>query len=504
MKKRLISILVCVFLCLLALVGYLVLQNLPQDGSKAETTAAQLVAGEVEGVNGRIQMFPHVTKDNVKSLFVHNESGDYRIIRKDKSLVIEGHEHILLDAEKLTQMIVNAGYTLSTYNAKVNAEDFSKYGLSETDAAAYFVLTTTDGKRYTVYIGDRIPSGGGYYARYEGRNAVYVLDTSIKKDLLAPVTALVRPLLAYPSQMNSYYLMHTFVLSHGEEVFLAAEYLDPEARSDLAAMSVHRITAPADYYAGDGYNSVLTLFCDFSGSSVCAIDLTPETLAKFGLDQPAYTLYAVNTAVDEQGNPKSLIENLLTFSSMQTDGEGNDFYYAASYNFGIVARVEAITLDFLSWNLEKWLSANIFQINIANVASLDVSADGLDEHFVLSGEDNEHLTVEATTAGITPKIKNFRQLWKTMLSVTLEGSVDFTGEEYATLTAEGNCILTLTATTRAGVVQEFKFYPYSDRRVFYTVGGKGGFYVNRAMVDKVIADCRRVLAGEPIDSEIRY
>lgn len=504
MKKQLTVLIICGVLCLAALVGYILLQTLPQSDGAGETTAAELVAGEVVGAGGRIQMFPQVKKDNVESLFVHNASGDYKIVRKDKALLIEGHEQILLDAEKLTGMIVNAGYTLSTYNAKVDAEDFDKYGLSAEDAAAYFVLTTTDGKRYTVYIGDRIPSGGGYYARYEGRNAVYVLDTTIKDDLLAPVTALVRPLLAYPSQMNSYYLMHTFILSKGDDIVLAAEYLDPDARSDLAAMSVHRITAPAAYYAGDGYNNVLTLFCNFSGSSVCAIDLDDETLARFGLDNPAYTLYAVNTAVDDKGNPTSLVENLLTFSEKQTDEDGSGFYYAASAGFGIIARVEEITLDFLSWNLEKWLSANVFQINIANVASLAVRAEGIDEVFALSGDDNASLSVKATVAGVAPEMKNFRQFWKTMLSITLEGAVDFSEEEITALTAQDNCMLTLTATTRAGIVQEFKFYPYSDRRVFYTINGKGGFYVNRAMVDKVIADCTRVLSGEPIDADIRY
>ena len=46
--------------------------------------------------------------------------------------------------------------------------------------------------------------------------------------------------------------------------------------------------------------------------------------------------------------------------------------------------------------------------------------------------------------------------------------------------------------------------PYSDRRVYYTVNGEGEFYVNRAMIDKVIADVRRVQTGESVNPDTKY
>jgi len=197
---------------------------------------------------------------------------------------------------------------------------------------------------------------------------MYVLDDSIEGDLLAPATALVRPLLAYPSKLNSYYLMQTFLLAHGEETFLSATYLDPDRRNELAAMSVQLITYPGEYPAGEYYDDVLSLFCDFEGSEVVGIDFSDAALESFGLKTPAYTLYAVNTAVDDDGNPQSLVENFITFSEKQRVADGSEFYYAASYTFGVIARVEQITLDFLEWNLEKWVSPYVFQVNIQNVA----------------------------------------------------------------------------------------------------------------------------------------
>lgn len=506
MKKKLTAAAVIAVLFVALLAAYLLVLRpmLSADDTPAETTAASLVPGEVAGVLGRVQMFDQVTSDKVQSLYVHNSYGTYELVRKDGSLVLKGYENLLLDAEKLTQAVVNAGYTLSTYNAKVTEADFAKYGLAPGESDNYYVLTTTAGKRYTVYIGDRTLAGDGYYARYEGRDAMYVLDDSIEHDLLAPATELVRPLLAYPSKLNSYYLMQTFLLARGEETFLSAVYLDPDRRNELAAMSVQQLTYPGEYPASEYYDDVLTLFCDFLGTRVVGIDFSDAALESFGLKTPAYTLYAVNTAVDEDGNPQSLVENFITFSEKQRDADGSEFYYAASYTFGIIARVEQITLDFLEWELDKWVSPHIFQVNIQNVAEISFVADGLDETFTLGGQDNDSLTVTARTAGKIEDVKNFRQLWKVLLTVTQNGTATFDEEDREAILADDNLLLTLSFKTKAGNERVYRFYPYSDRRVYYTVNGDGEFYVNRTMVDKVIADVRRVQSGEAVDPEAKY
>ena len=497
MKKKLTAaaVIAVLFVVLLLVYRLVVVPMMNAADEPEETTAVSLVPGEVEGVRGRIQMFDQVTSDKVQSLYVHNGYGTYELVRKDSSLVLKGHENLLLNAEKLAQAVVNAGYTLSTYNAKVTEEDFAKYGLAPGESDNYYVLTSTAGKRYTVYIGDRTLAGDGYYARYEGRDAMYVLDDSIEGDLLAPATALVRPLLAYPSKLNSYYLMQTF---------LSATYLDPDRRNELAAMSVQLITYPGEYPAGEYYDDVLSLFCDFEGSEVVGIDFSDAALESFGLKNPAYTLYAVNTAVDDDGNPQSLVENFITFSEKQRDADGSEFYYAASYTFGVIARVEQITVDFLEWDLDKWVSPYIFQVNIQNVADISFAADGLSETFTLGGKDNDSLTVTARTAGKIEDVKNFRQLWKVLLSVTEEGTATFVEAERDTIVSEDNLLLTLSVRTKAGNERVYKFYPYSDRRVYYTVNGSGEFYVNRTMLDKVIADVRRVQAGETVNPDTKY
>lgn len=506
MRKRIVLTCICLALfVVLALVYALVVLPEP-DTDPAQTTETEaLIAGEVAGFNGRVQMFDYIKMSEVQSLYVHNEKGAYRLVRKDQKLVIEGNEDLLIDAEKITQMIVNAGYTLSTFRSEVTEEDFSKYGLGIGQSDTYFILTSMAGKRYTVYIGDKTLAGDGYYARYEGRDAIYVLDNSIEKDLLGTAEYLVTPLLAYPSQMNTYYLMRTFVLGRGEDVFLTAGYLDPAKRDELAAMSVHQLSVPGSYPASDAYNDVLTLFCDFKGTETVAIDLSEETLKKFGLDTPAYTLYAENTAVDANGNPESIIANYILFSEKQQDEAGNYYYYAASYLFGIIARIEQIKVDFLEWNLDKWVSPYVFQVNIMNVDTITFESEGQNVTFKLSGKENKDLTVQDIATGNTPDITNFRQLWKVLLSLNMDGTVDLSEEELQTLTSDAdNLLLTISLKTRAGRECVYRFYPYTDRRVFYTVNGEGEFYVTSTLLHKIISDVDRVLRGEPVDSDARF
>ncbi|MBR5539719.1 MAG: DUF4340 domain-containing protein [Clostridia bacterium] len=506
MRNRLIITSVILALCLVLGIVYAVV-ILPEPNAPVSTEeTTTLAAGEVEGFGGRVQMFDHVKSENVASIFVNNSHGSYKIIGKGNgSFAIEGYEHIMLNGEKLTQMIINAGYTLSTFNASVNEEDFVKYGLAEGESEAYFVLTTLDGKRYTVYVGDETLAGSGYYARYEGRNSVYVLDDSIENDILAPVTNLVDPLLAYPSDLKSYYLVRNFVLFHGEEIFLKADYLNPEQRSELAATSVHRLSIPAEYDAGENYDDVLALFCSYVGKEVLSIDLTEEILAKYGLLKPAYQLYFDSTVLDSNGNPSSVVSNLLAYSERQQDENGNYFYYVASSLFGIIAKIDAICADFLTWDLDKWVSSSIFQINIMNVSSLSLKGKDVNANFLLSGDKNENLSVFESVSGKTPDISNFRNFWKVLLFVTHDGAVTLSEKEVSDLVAdESNLLLELAVKTRAGQKRVLRFYPYSDRRVYYTVNGEGEFYLSNTLLYKAIADANRVINGETVDPDSRY
>ena len=163
--------------------------------------------------------------------------------------------------------------------------------------------------------------------------------------------------------------------------------------------------------------------------------------------------------------------------------------------------MDAASYPWLSYDLIRFIDRPIFQMNINNVSRVEISGgeigtDKMASDFRLVG-DGQELVVTDTLSGTVVDTHNFRQLYKTMLSLEIE---DYTE---STNTDEASCIAVLRVTTRADVVTEYRFYAYATRRCFFTVNGKGEFYVNRDMAAKLISDAKKVIAGVTVNSDSR-
>jgi hypothetical protein len=98
-------------------------------------------------------------------------------------------------------------------------------------------------------------------------------------------------------------------------------------------------------------------------------------------------------------------------------------------------------------------------------------------------------------------IYNFRQFYKTLLSVILQEYTPLSEEEKTALTSDPNkLLLTFSYTTNNGETTEFKFYQYTTRRAFVTVNGVGEFYCYVDLMEKIISDTEKVLVGMDINS----
>ena len=168
--------------------------------------------------------------------------------------------------------------------------------------------------------------------------------------------------------------------------------------------------------------------------------------------------------------------------------------------------MESYRAEFLTWELKLWVSETIYQLQIDTVKELKFDLPGGDTvTFQLSGTGQDLIVTEKET-GHKPIVKNFRQLYKMILSVNKESSHGLTEEQVSAIVAdEKNRQLTMTATMRDGTVLRYDFYNYSDRRTYYTINGaKCDFYVLRTMVNKLAADVIRVTRDETVNSEDKY
>ncbi len=463
---------------------------------------------EVLGSQNRILMFNHTEKADIQSVEVTNEFGTYTFYRDSSdNFVIKGAETASYDKEKLSSLVVSSGYTLSMTRVSENCEDMSEYGLSEADNPAHYTLTTTQGVTHTVYIGKAIPTGAGYYCSYEDRPAVYVLDSSLASTLLADVRSLMTAILAYPISTNSYYTVTNFQMHKNGELFLHVNYLTDAQRIQNASNSVWQMVYPEGGYtpSNTNYDAMLQSFTNFTGLGVLEYnvigasedeELTEEQLdifVKYDLAQPQTTLSFDYT----DPNAGYTVTNNLWFSSMTEEG----IYYVYSWLFDTISFIDAASYPWLSHDIIDFIDEPVFQMNINNVARIEISGaekgdEPLTTDFRLEG-DGQELVVKDVITGTTVDTQNFRQLYKTMLSIEIE---DYTE---STDTSEESCIATMKITTEAGIETEYKFYAYSTRHCFMTINGEGEFYVLRDMAAKLISDARKVLAGITVSSDAR-
>jgi hypothetical protein len=477
----------------LILAYFLIISPIIQKAAAvAEAEIPNLLDGEVLGSQNRILMMEHVEKADIQQIEIHNNKGTYTIFKdKTDNFAVLNNEGAPISPYALSSLVVSAGYTLSMTRVSEDCDDLAEYGLADSDNPAWYKLTKTDGIEHTVYIGDAIPTGAGYYCRYQDRDAVYVLDASLSTTLLADVRDIITPILSYPISSTQYYTTNDFWLKRNGEMFVHIDYLTEEERAQFAAMEnrVYVMKHPTSYEPSTGnYDTILQTFVEFVGFRTLEIGKTneimdEETLLKYGID-PAAPAYEIHY---EFGG----FDNFIFFSELNENGT----YYAYSLLFNLIAEVDPAKVPFLNWDIIKFVDRPIFQRNINDIALVEIESPEVNETFTLEGEGQTILITPKST-GVTfdaDGLQNFRQFYKVMLSLQLE--------DYTENRDTNDCMATMRVTTDSGIKIEYKFYPYSTRRAYFTINGVGEFYTQRDMVDKMLSDCAKSVQLIPIDSE---
>lgn len=237
--------------------------QLSVDAESGECTVYAVVeteGTEIVGTSQRVLAFKQLTYDKssttdltrvIASIEIHNQYGVMDLYRPDTDtnrFMIRGHEGTLLSDELFAQLSNGCGYTLSLMRLEDPVRladgsiDYAEYGLApETRVKqdengdpvldedgnevlydytpTWYTIKTVEPDAatgldsYTMTIGDAIVSGAGYYARYEGRDVIYVLSsTNLDAAVLQPIETLVTPMVCYPMTMNTYFSVENFIL----------------------------------------------------------------------------------------------------------------------------------------------------------------------------------------------------------------------------------------------------------------------------------------------------
>lgn len=521
LKKQVIIITALCVLFVLLVVGYFaIVKPIVEKEEPVETEPAETLRPNEDigiGNTDKILVYNYIKSEDIQAITVKNDYGRYRVYRDEDDVPqIEGYEGIAFHEESMSALMTSLGYASAMYSFDLGeGESLSDYGLApyvtedgKKKNPATFELVAKDGKRYTGTVGDKIVTGNGYYFHYDGSpDVVYVVDTAISETVLSPVESLVAPMITTPMTANDYFLVHDYMLMKGDEVIVHIDYIEEEDRagSELVTKTYEMIypknLTPAAEAISEAMLGLYTASEDES-LEVVHLGITDEALEKYNLTDNCYSLYYIHND----------IENFVLISPRNSDGT----FYAASSLFNQIVKGTAEIFDFVTWDLFDWVEAPFFQMKITFVTDITVETKDYKITF-----DLEHIPAGVNSAGVDMgtdlevtvrgtgsqlDVKNFRQFYKTLLYASYEGECGLMESEMATYRSMGDseAQLILTVHTESGRELRYRFFRYSERRSYVELNGEGKFYALRTTVDKILADAKRVEAGEPVTSTDKY
>lgn len=436
---------------------------------------------EVLGNARRVLAFKQLTYDKssttdysrvIRSIEVHNQQGVLDLYRPDgvdtNRFVIRGHEGTAISDELFAQLSSGCGYTISMQRLEnpVRLADgsikYAEYGLAKETR----VKTDKDGKpvldengkevtyeytptwytvrtlqpdartgvdSYTMTLGDATISGAGYYARYEGRDTVYILSSTNLEVALQPIESLVTGRIVYPMTLNTYFNVRDFVLRtdiHYDRILLhmAAELAgildeidlnkvdlnDPSTLTDAQRAALREALDRIDkldekqftemYDRGlELYSRKVTAFSyvDMEQRENSLYSSYPYRMATAymagyrpnadNISKMLQNLYSMSfDAVKvlgptaEQLQEYGLSEPAFDISFVYTDADGVEHgnhvtfsaktaegkYYAFADDYDMIVEIDESMVPFLSWKDIDWYDRDYFQYNIAHIKEI--------------------------------------------------------------------------------------------------------------------------------------
>lgn len=508
LKVIIIGILV---IFVLVLLNFLVLNPLLVKWGIIEDDSEEIktLEGETVDQNGRILMIDKYERKDIAEVEVYNKNGQFKVINLSETFdgesysyqYIEGAELIRLDENMKAQFFVDAGYLLS--KARVAAEgivdaegvlgdeilaDLKPFGLDPSQNPAWFRVKTVGGVVYKVIIGDKIPTTGGYYVMLEGRNAIYVLDTTLESGFLGTKYEMMNPLVATAMSSNDFFFADNFKIYEKGELFLHVQ--QGEIPEDSNALVNYNMLFPAPKVSAENtsaelrysvstnnYSEALQCFVTLVGERVVASDIDDETLAEYGFgDGFEYRVTFTYNGIDYD----------FIFSKKTEDNT----YYVISREFYCIIEISADKVPFLEWNVIKFIESDVVDMNIDLIKSITIEnyMDGRTDVFEHSGSGKELIV---TGNGELLETDKYRKFYMSILYIGIKDSADDIPENPP-------LIATINIKLHSGLEYRYDFYFLATRNAYFTVNGEGEFYASRERILKILREVDVALANGDI------
>ncbi|OPX44798.1 hypothetical protein CLHUN_13520 [Ruminiclostridium hungatei] len=334
-------------------------------------------------------------QDKVSSMEFHNESGSFKLVKKDKGWTMEPEMEFLLDES----LVDSAASDFADVNAnkivEENAADMGKYGLDKPTASVK--VGFSDGTFKEVEAGSLTPTDDGAYVRVKGENKVYVVG------------------LYYQTKFNytrGYFAVKDILPIEATSVSAITFEKNGEVQFALDILSENKvnITAPIKDVAEPAeVSQISSAVVQLKIKDV--VDETPD-LAKYGLDKPAFSIQYGDGRSSKTILFGKQLEKGVTAYARYPDGKS-------------VFTVDISGLNFLDKKFSSLVNSFVFLPNISEVNKVELKIDGktIVSDITTDKEDSDKDTFKVDGKDANIEDANgkslFRNFYSAMIGITM-------------------------------------------------------------------------------------
>ncbi len=434
--------------------------------------------------------------NTIKSIYFKNENAEMTLLR-DKEGVWKNSEDENFPVNQTYAKSMQDAFTdlTSTRTITEGTDDPVSFGL---DSPSILVtVTTEDGKKTDISIGDTIPVGDGYYAVLNGGKEVYVISADFYNLFTHKVEEMVE-VEPIPS-LNAADITYLSVENKDKPAFEVS--YDENNYADYSGFTKWTMKQPYTTDIAADADALGTLFGNYSGLSfLTCVDYNAKDLSKYGLDNPAAVIRLkyneaatdsntadtadAGTADDANAAGTEKTERLFELLIGSTDADGN--YYAKQEDSNAVHTMSADTVSKLI-DIDAYgyvyCSINLFHIDLIDSVKLELDGETYTLRIERPKADAGETSEESTDAGDESAAvkyyfngnpaeeKSFKELYQKIIAPVTEKEIpsDYSGDNTGKTP-----YLTLEFHFTAGQTVTVKYLPYDES--YYIVDTDGAEY----------------------------
>ena len=485
-KLALRVIIPIIVLAILAGTVFALTKLVPETPVETETTSVPALT---------VTLFSAASADIV-SMRVTNQSGSYLMFstpaaseEEDALWSIEGIDSKYTNAQIISGTVEDFSTVIASRKIEENAQDFAQYGLDKTYASLEILAHDTS-RNFKLELGDEDPTGDGRYAKVNGSNDVYLINSSTVKSIERDTNSFISIFMldaVAKSDDNEQFFDNDGALIGFDEITITS---NKNAAPIVLKINPYKGISSIPYImsapvkqsvmgeAGDAVKAPMKT--GLAANGAYAYMPTPEQLKYYSMDKPEVVV-------------NYTIGNLKVTLKISADPDDSQYYAVMVDDKPVIYQIVKTQLPFAAYTTEQYFNSYIFLDDITAVKTVTaVTENGAHVYELTHSKDEKDLDVlEVRSAGNTLDAQNFRYLYQYMMSCT---AMEFTMDK----APEGTpASLTLKVeyldTTREPL--EVSYVKTADRRYHVSVNGVPLGHAYQNTVDNLISYDDSYFAG---------